>query len=367
MPQIDLTGVSALKLLSHSSLETLHSCPRKFEIYRMNYAPKSASTIDTAFGHAVGVGIQELLRVQSLTPTAYLIETEMLTPYQIALWQMFLSWDVPIDEEKPKANKSFALACIAVEKYQQQLLPALSEEWELASFEGKPAVELGFIIELPNGYYYRGYVDAVLVHKTERRFRVLELKTTGLAVVDIAQYKNSFQGVGYGVILDKLASTMEFDADYYVDYLVYKTKAMEYVPMPFMKTLYQRAKWLSQLLIETKTIELYLENNLFPTHGQSCFNYFRPCQYFGMCERNNKELQVNKTNLLSDSDFASNFLAPTGLEVTNKTLDTGTKVADNSNIEEFDFVINFQDLVSRQYETLNQLSVQVAGNLEIEM
>ena len=381
MPQINLTNVIPVKLLSHSSIETLHSCPRKFEIYRMNYAPKEKGTIDTAFGHAVGVGVQELLILSSPKADAYSYQEDSLrniglTDYQIAIWKMFLSWEVDIDEVKPKSKKSFHAACLAVEKYQQQLLPLLTSEWELAYFEGKPAVELGFIIKLPNDYYYRGYVDAVLVNKKEKRFRVLELKTTGLNVVDVAQYKNSFQGVGYGVILDKLAASLDYSADYYVDYLVYKTVSKEFLTFPFLKTNYQRAKWLSQLLVETETIDLYLQKELFPTHGESCYNFYRQCQYFGICERENSELQVKKvTNLPTDEEFASawsidNLLAMNDSK--NNSLDTQTAVVYNEPavkevIEELDFVITFEELVARQYENLASIQQEVTGNFEIDM
>ena len=374
MPKINLTGVSPLKLLSHSGLETMHSCPRKFEIYRMNYAPKGAGTVDTSFGHAVGVGIQELL-IQQQYPN-----TLGLTPLEYAIWKMFLSWEVAIDETKPKSKKSFHSACLAVEKYQQQFLSLLTNDWELAYFEGKPAVELGFIVELPNGYYYRGFVDAVLVHKEEKRFRVLEIKTTGLAVVDVAQYKNSFQGVGYGVILDQLAASMDYIADYYVDYLVYKTGSQEFLTFPFLKTGYQRAKWLSQLLVETDTIELYLQRELFPMHGQSCFNFYRQCQYFGICERRNEELAMAKAiNIPTTEEFAAAWNEESLLELTvskNKPLDTSTAKAYNAPIEsitkevieEFDFVITFSELLKRQLESLALVRNEIEeSNFEIDM
>ena len=371
MPQINLTNVIPIKLLSHSSIETLHSCPRKFEIYRMNYAPKEKGTIDTAFGHAVGVGVQELLISKSANETLPALRdanTSLLTEYQNAVWKMFLSWEVDIDEVKPKSKKSFHTACLAVEKYQQQLLPLLTEEWGLAYFQGKPAVELGFIIKLPNDYYYRGYVDAVLVNKKEKRFRVLELKTTGLSVVDIAQYKNSFQGVGYGVILDKLAASMDYSADYYVDYLVYKTVGQEFITFPFLKTNYQRAKWLSQLLVETETIDLYLQKELFPTHGESCYNFYRQCQYFGICERENSELQIKKvTNLPTDEEFA-NAWAEENLLAVNTDNNTTAKVEEAKEvIEEFDFIITFEELLERQYENLESMHKEITTQLEIDM
>ena len=368
MPEINLSKVVPIKLLSHSSIETFHSCPRKFEIYRMNYAPKEKGTIDTAFGHAVGVGVQELLISNSGGAQLRDANTEYLTDYQNALWKMFLSWEVPIDEVKPKSKKSFHTACLAVEKYQQQLLPLLTEEWELAYFQGKPAVELGFIIKLPNDYYYRGYVDAVLVNKKEKRFRVLELKTTGLSVVDISQYKNSFQGVGYGVILDKLASSMDYAADYYVDYLVYKTVSQEFITFPFLKTTYQRAKWLSQLLLEADTIDMYLKRELFPTHGESCYNFYRQCQYFGICERENSELQIKQvTNLPSDEEFANawaeeNLLAVNTANITSAKVEEAKEV-----IEEFDFIITFEELIARQYENLESMHKEITSPLEIDM
>lgn len=366
MPEINLSKVIPIKLLSHSSIETFHSCPRKFEIYRMNYAPKEKGTIDTAFGHAVGVGVQELLMIESCgspEPIGF-----GLSALQNAVWKMFLSWEVPIDEVKPKSKKSFHTACLAVEKYQQQLLPLLTEEWELAYFQGKPAVELGFIIKLPNDYYYRGYVDAVLVNKKEKRFRVLELKTTGLSVVDIAQYKNSFQGVGYGVILDKLAASMDCAADYYVDYLVYKTVAQEFITFPFLKTAYQRAKWLSQLLLESDTIDMYLKRELFPTHGESCYNFYRQCQYFGICERENSELQIKKvTNLPTDDEFA-NAWAEENLLAVNTDDTTTAKVEEAKEvIEEFDFIITFEELIERQYENLESIHKEITTHLEIDM
>ena len=368
MPEINLSKVIPIKLLSHSSIETFHSCPRKFEIYRMNYAPKEKGTIDTAFGHAVGVGVQELLISNSDGVQLRDANTAYLTEYQNAIWKMFLSWEVPIDEVKPKSKKSFHAACLAVEKYQHQLLPLLTEEWELAYFEGKPAVELGFIIKLPNDYYYRGYVDAVLVNKKEKRFRVLELKTTGLSVVDVAQYKNSFQGVGYGVILDKLAASMDYEADYYVDYLVYKTVSQEFITFPFLKTTYQRAKWLSQLLLEADTIDMYLKRELFPTHGESCYNFYRQCQYFGLCERENSELQIKKvTNLPTDEDFA-NAWAEENLLAVNTANNTTAKVEEAKEvIEEFDFIITFEELIARQYENLESMHKEITTHLEIDM
>ncbi|MGL4483659.1 MAG: hypothetical protein ACRCUS_01800, partial [Anaerovoracaceae bacterium] len=193
-----------------------------------------------------------------------------------------------------------------------------------------------------------------------------------LSVVDIAQYKNSFQGVGYGVILDKLAASLgtDYRADYYVDYLVYKTNTQEYLTYPFLKTPYQRAKWLSQLIVETETIELYQKNSLFPTHGESCYNYYRQCKYFGMCESDLELLKSTPvSNRLSDADFAEAFSVDVLLGITPAPSNVvPINITTEPKPEEFDFIISFEELVARQYENLtNSTDVTNSTQLTLEL
>jgi hypothetical protein len=266
-----------LKLLSHSSLTTLHSCPRKFELYRLKAGATFAASIDTAFGSAFGTGIQTLIATEGDLDKAIL--------------DAYLAWDVSLLEENNKSNKSIWEVISALTAFKSQQLPTIITDWEVARLkDGKPAVELSFNISLPDGYAYRGFVDLVLKHRTENRYKIWELKTTGSYVVNEAQYKNSFQGVGYGVVLDKIAADLGADSDFFVDYFVYKTKSREFEVMPFLKNNFERMRWLSQLLLEVEKLQLYDRLELFPMHGESCFNYFRPCEYFGICHMSNSSL-----------------------------------------------------------------------------
>lgn len=342
---VDLTGVDKLKLLSHSSIATLHRCPRKYEIYKLNLLSKDPATVDTAFGHAVGAGIQSLLVTGGDVSRAKLAA--------------FAEWEVDLDWENLKAKKSFNLACLAIEIFATNVLPDILLEWEVLYLHDKPMIELGFLVELPNGYFYRGFIDAVLQHRTMRTLKVLELKTTKFTNVDPAMYRNSFQGVGYGVILDAIAAELNAPSEFYVDYLVYQTGSMNFLPLPFLKTFYQRAKWLDQLKLETKVIDLYQSTgNHFPMNGDSCYDFFRQCPYYGSCESDNEDLviQQTKTSMMSDDEFAESFLSK-NIDIDNleDTCDNAITVTDYKEIpyiEEVDYVIKFEDLVANQLKQL---------------
>lgn len=287
-----------LKLLSHSSLTTLHTCPRKFELYRLNAGIGQRASVDTAFGSAFGAGVQSLIEHEGNLPRA--------------LVAAFLGWDVSLLEENSKSNKSLWEVVLALQGFSRLQLPAILKDWEIARLkDGKPAVELSFRVELPDDFSYRGFVDLVLKHRRENRYKIWELKTTGSYTVNEAQYKNSFQGVGYGVVLDAIASEQGATSDYFVDYYVYKTKSREFELMPFLKSNLQRMRWLSQLLLEVEKLQLYDRLGMFPMHGENCFDFFRQCEYFGICEmRNTSLVDMGKAMLVppvEDVDFVFDF------------------------------------------------------------
>jgi len=300
-----------LKLLSHSSRTTLHKCPRKYQLYRLSSeevelseAATTNQAVTFAYGHAVGTGIQSSLE-----------ELEDKSTEQIIL-DVFLAWDTDLLAENPKQKKSFWTALSAVLKFSSLRSRGLLADYKLVYHNGKPAVELSFEVILPNNYRYRGFVDAVLVHKVTGEVLVLEAKTTS-GQANSASYKNSGQALGYSVILDILFPAM---SSYTVLYIVQETGSGNYVEMPFTKSLLQRALWLQELLIDTQLVELYHSYGTFPTHGESCFDFFRPCEYLGICNLPTSNLTKPLTNKIMDKISASTY----------------------------DFTISFEDLVSAQ-------------------
>lgn len=252
----------------------LHSCPRKYQLSRLGADKPSIdqkSQVTFSLGHIVGAGVQSLLEGKSLDHI---------------YMDSFLIWDTDLFAEDEKAKKSFWESMIAVERFQYVRESSLLADYELVYYtpegasEPVPAVELSFIISLPNGFKYRGFVDAVLKHKDTGAILVLEVKSTGSAAVNPATYKNSAQAIGYSVVLDVLFPEL---SSYEVLYLVYQTKTREYLPLPFKKSYLQRALWIQELLLDCDTILLYEKAGVYPMHGESCFNYYRECEFLNTC------------------------------------------------------------------------------------
>jgi hypothetical protein len=255
--------------LSYSSLLTLHSCPRRFQLDKLQAPTETLEDIDSsvtfAFGHIVGHGIQ-------CTLTG-------MNPDQV-MWEMFLMWKPDLLAENPKQVKSFWYGVLAVQKFAALREQGFLDDYELVQYQGKPAVELSFRISFQDGFKYRGFVDVVLQHKTSGKVLVLELKTTSSASMNPATYKNSSQAIGYSIVLDALFPDL---SSYEVLYLVYVTKTFEYHPLPFDKSYLQRALWIRELLLDIEVIKMYEEAGVFPMHGESCYNFYRECKYLNLC------------------------------------------------------------------------------------
>lgn len=260
-----------LKNLSYSSLLTLHSCPRKFQLSRCNESLEREGSVTFAFGHAVGEGIQSLVLGLSREET---------------IWRMFLAWDFDLLAEESKDNKSFWYAIHSLDKF-ADIAKSLLKDYDIAYIANKdgelvPATELSFKIDLMDGFNYIGYVDLVLKHRITSQLMVLELKTTKFNNVSEASYKNSAQAIGYSIVLDSIVNDTVL-SDYKVMYLVYKSGVKEFEPLIFAKSFTQRAMWIQQIIMDVELITKYAEANIFPSYGESCFNYFRECESFGTC------------------------------------------------------------------------------------
>lgn len=262
--------------LSYSSRTTLHRCPRKYQLSKISTTPAIARTdsVTLAFGHAVGVGIQCILENKDWNQTVL---------------EMLLSWDISdLYDEEEKSNKSFWKAIFAVQQFASIRTGALAD-YELAYFKDKPAVELSFRITLIDEFVYRGHVDVVLKHKETGKFLVIEVKTTSAAYVTEAQYKNSSQALGYSIILDTIAPGQ---SEYEVWYLVYKTKSEEYEILPFKKHYSDRAAWIKELIMDVQRIQFYESEDWYPSYGESCNDFYKPCEFFSNCKMSTSLLSI---------------------------------------------------------------------------
>lgn len=297
MPGSYRSRLSAINLLSYSQLQTLATCPRRFELEKLTATGREEEddgNPDFLYGHAVGAGIQKFLETHNR---------------EDAIFAAFLAWNGNMDVEKAKSKKSIWFALGAVEQF-CQLRDALLPGWQLAVINGQPAVELSFSINLENGYVYFGHVDVVLWNPVMQKFMVLELKTSSFTTIHEAIYKNSGQALGYSIVLDKIASSLDLTATYDVLYLVYKTGAMAFESLPFVKTRTQRARWCKELLLNCEVINLYREHKHFPMQGSGCYSFFRACEFFETCQMSNIAHGKAEVPTSESMDHAVEDIAP---------------------------------------------------------
>lgn len=280
-----------LQRLSYSSRLSLHACNRRFQLEKLQ-ADKPEQDIKTsvtfAYGHAVGEGIQQYLIAAS---------DDHPDPCSVAIWKMFLAWDCELWEENEKQKKSF-LAAVAMILHFHEIVQDgfVIGEYEVAYFEGRPAAELSFRIDLGDGFSYRGYVDLVLRHKVSGEFLILELKTSSANYINQNSYKNSAQAIGYSVILDKIAPGT---SSYSVQYLVWLSKLFRFEAFSFPKTFRQRVQWLQHLIWDKKQISdmvaFYGNDGVWQTMGESCTDFGRDCDYMDMCSMETDRLTTPLT------------------------------------------------------------------------
>lgn len=264
-------------------------------MYKLSKSLGLRDSVDTDFGKAVGEGVQSILLGEQR---------------ETAIWKMYMAWSGDLlsisDEQKAKKDRKFFWHTIAAIDSFIAIKDRIFGNWKVAEFNGKPAVELSFRINFGDNFLDRGHVDVVLINIDTGELMVLELKTTNKDTVIGAQYGNSQQGVGYGVVLDAIAKQYNEGAhksSYTVLYLVFKTKKGEWEPIPFVKTFLQRAQWIRSVLTDIQKIEMYEREDFWPMHGENCVRFFRECDYYGICNMSDRSLfgDVSKIPVAGDS------------------------------------------------------------------
>lgn len=262
-----------LKRRSHSSFQS--ACARRSLLTALT-GNREEGTVHTEFGSAYGEGAQALMQGKTIDE---------------ALWAAFLAWDGSIDELQDKrSRKSFWEVIDAIQRFQVFWQVVGEPEYELLYFTDQhgnqvPAVELSFRLDFADGYYFIGYVDAVLRSKLTGELVVLELKTTSDQNVPEAKYKNSNQALGYGIVLDYFAELIGAEgSSYTVLYLVYGTKEQAFSIFPFAKNAVDRADWLRDTVTKFTFWDYYIQQRHFPKNGDACFSFNRVCNFFGLCD-----------------------------------------------------------------------------------
>lgn len=252
--------------LSHSSLNLLNSCERKFQLIKLlNNDLSRDESADLSFGTAFGIGCAHYLVHQNQEQAIF--ET----------WKAYY----PVLEDDVKSQWT----CIGALQSSFNYLDSLLEEYEVVQFQNKPAVELSFRLNIDPQFYFVGFIDIVLRHRLTGQYVVVDVKTTKLKLHDLsAKYANSDQGLGYSIALDQIVG--EELASFGVMYLVLQIIGPGNVnikPYLFEKTLSDRLNWFFTLGLDVEKIKQMQELNIFPIRGDKCLAYNRLCPFFGTC------------------------------------------------------------------------------------
>ena len=276
--------------LSHSTLELLHSCERKFQLDKLLITDvEKEETEHTVFGTAFGVGVATYLVTQDATR---------------ALFEAWLAYFPELETDKKNMVRCTAALEVAFPR-----LDTILMEYEIVSFKEKPAVELSFRLNINSDYYFVGYVDAILRHRYTGLHVVLEVKSTGLALHDLSPlYKNSGQALGYSIALDRI--TGEEQSSYGVLYLVAQL-GKDFVPkvqiFEWTKSLTDRLNWFLTLGLDVRHLEEMAELNVYPKRGSSCLMFNRPCKHFGTCDLHSLDRYKEITEDLIAYEFVYNL------------------------------------------------------------
>lgn len=248
----------------------------------------SGEKIDTAhtvFGKAYGVGVAH-----------YLVHQDK----DLALYALWLAYFPHIENDKKTLAK-----CLNALQSAFYALDDILVDHKVVTFNGKPAVELSFLIDIDDDYYFVGYLDVALENIYTGQRVVLDAKTTGLNLENLAPlYKQSGQLLGYSIILDAIFG--EASADYNVKYLVCQT-GQGFTPkthvLTYEKTLLDRLHWFLSLSTDVERLHRMKELNIYPKRGSSCLHFNSPCTYFNICDLHAMDVKKVKTEDVIEYDF----------------------------------------------------------------
>jgi hypothetical protein len=264
--------------LSHSTLELFNKCERAFQLERMLVGNDDRLHKPVfSRGHALGKGIQ-----------TYMLTGDM----DKAMFEAWYAYYPDLSDMKGKVNQ---IRTLHIMQSAKRFLQDLRDKYEVVSFNGQPAIELGIKINVDEQFYYVGFIDIVLKNRLTGRYVVADVKGTGTWQEDLnVLYKNSNQVLSYSIGLDKIVGKELIDYD--CMYIVCQDsqaepKFFKYHALLYKHTLKDRLNWFLSLGIDIARIKALQDLNVYPKRGSSCFAYGEKCRHFDICSFRHDEVE----------------------------------------------------------------------------
>lgn len=267
--------------ISHSSMQTLHSCPRKFEFSKLFNHRKWDESLAASVGSALHKAFQNYLETGDM---------------EQATWALIESYPIHLNDN-PMNDRSietcYSVLCAMVNH------PRLGE-YELAYFEkdGKsvPAIEVPFEIHLtgldfPVPVRYIGFIDAIFYDKVYDTYIVVDIKTTRQNLKDYsAAYQFSEQCLPYALVIEQLLgqSINSLKVMYYNCYIdMINPRIGLYT---FDKDADDVQDWVRGLKVDLASVDTFAKLGWFPRHTGSCISFNKPCKNSDLCVQRDIDL-----------------------------------------------------------------------------
>src|SRR3990167_1269600 len=270
---------------SYSSMNVFSSCNRKFELQKLYPQRDRGEDMFAAdVGTALHKGYQNYLITQD--------ENQ-------AIWAYLEAYPYELEQRESNDYRS----CEAGRSTLIEMLESVQmADYELAMIKNPeglivPAIEVPFEIRfkgitLPDGrgIAFTGFMDAVMRNLITGSFRTTDIKTHRRSLNDAtAKYKFDSQQTPYGIAIEHIQGNPVDDfevlyLDCYVDIL--EPRVTLY---PFSRTSEDVQEWLTNKVLEFKSIQRYMEMGFFPRTDGGCLFYNKPCRFLEPCTSRERE------------------------------------------------------------------------------
>jgi hypothetical protein len=218
-----------------------------------------------------------------------------------ALYHAWLAYEPEVEDSTKGITLATTLGIF--EKIKDQL-DLLRLEWEVAIFNGKPAIELSFKLLIEDDFIYIGFVDLVVRNKISGIYAVFEEKTTSITVKDVAPlYKNSNQAIVYSAVLDQIAG--EELTSYAIVYPVMQDVkgTIAFHVFTFQKTLIDRLQAFLSIGLDVERIRKCETLGVYPRRGSKCMAYNKVCAHYGTCTLQGADMPAERQPNNDSFDF----------------------------------------------------------------